>query len=93
MGTCGCGHAAGAGPFAEGKELVDFVAQAHGGTLRNSPLPNGGLKTRCQGCGAVFVLATFVAGCPECGGIHAVSPPRSTDPENIQYAGSGYLLP
>lgn len=92
MGTCGCGHAVGKGPFAEGKELVEFVAGAHGGALRNRPLTGDGLVTACQGCGASFTLATFVAACPACGGVHAVSPPRSSDPANIQFAGAGYRL-
>lgn len=93
MGNCGCGgHAAGAGPFAEGRELVDFVSRAHGGGLRNKSLPVG-LSVTCQGCGAAFTMATFVDSCPACGGVHAVSPPRANDPANIQYAGAGYILP
>ena len=90
-GCSSCGS--GAGPYAEGKELVDFVAQAHGGVLKEKPLPNGGLQTDCQGCGQTFMLMTFVGGCPKCGGIHAVSPPRANDPANIQFAGKGYQLP
>ena len=93
MGSCECGHAAGAGPFAEGRELVEFVSQAHGGSLRTRLLPGGGLRTACQGCGAFFTLATFVGSCPACGGVHAVSPPRCEDPANIQFAGVGYRLP
>jgi hypothetical protein len=94
MGNCGCGgHAAGAGPFAEGRELVDFVSRAHGGELRDRHLPGGGLPTACQGCGTAFTLATFVDSCPACGGVHAVSPPRADDPANIQFAGAGYTLP
>lgn len=92
MGNCGCGHAVGAGPFAEGRGLVEFVSQAHGGTLRNELLPEGGLRTTCQGCGAAFTLLTFVGSCPECGGVHAVSPPRCHDPANIQFAGDGYRM-
>ena len=90
MGNCGCGHSAGAGPFAEGRDLVDFVSQAHGGTLKTQSLPGGGLPAICQGCGSAFILATFVGSCPACGGIHAVSPPRCDDPANIQFAGAGY---
>ncbi len=95
MGSCGCGSGGngGAGPFSEGRELVEFVAQAHGGALRTRSIPGGGLPTFCQGCGAGFILATFVGGCPECGGVHAVSPPRSNDPANIQFAGKGFRLP
>lgn len=92
MGSCGCGHASGAGPFAEGRELVDFVFRAHGGSLRAQSLPDGGLATTCQGCGEAFTLATFVASCPACGGVHAVSPPRCSDAANIQFAGEGYRL-
>ncbi len=90
MGNCGCGHPAGAGPFAEGRSLVEFVSRAHGGTLKNQSLPGGGLLTLCQGCGAPFTLGTFVACCPECGGVHAVSPPRCDDSANIQFAGVDY---
>ena len=94
MGNCGCGgHAAGAGPFAEGRGLVDFVSRAHGGSLKDQSLPDGGLATTCQGCGEAFVLGTFVGSCPKCGGVHAVSPPRADDQANIQYAGSGYIIP
>jgi hypothetical protein len=63
-----------------------------GGTLKNEPLPDGGLQTTCQGCGAAFTLITFVDSCPECGGVHAVSPPRAGDPASIQFAGVGYRL-
>lgn len=90
MGNCGsCGN--GAGPFAEGRDLVEFVYNAHGGGLRNKPIANGGLETECRGCGTAFTLATYVGKCPKCGGVHAVSPPRSTDPANIQFAGKGWL--
>jgi hypothetical protein len=92
MGSCaGCGN--GAGPFSEGKELVEFVYKAHGGALRNKPIAGGSLRTVCQGCGAGFILETYVGACPACGGIHAVSPPRSSDPGNIQFAGKDYQHP
>jgi len=95
MAGCACGGAhghGGGGPFAEGRELVEFVAQAHGGSLRTRPIPNGGLQTWCQGCSTPFVLSTFVGSCPTCGGVHAVSPPRADDAANIQYAGEGFRL-
>ena len=92
MGNCGCGHWVGQGPYAEGRELVEFVARAHGGALRSRLLPGEGLSTNCQECGVAFTLKTFVGSCPECGGVHAVSPPRSDDPANIQFAGAGYQL-
>ena len=81
------------GPFAEGQDLVKFVYQAHGGGLRDQPLQGGGLATTCQGCGASFTLTTFVCVCPDCGGVHAVSPPRSDDAANIQFAGKDFQLP
>ena len=81
------------GPFAEGRHRFVFVYQAHGGGLRNQPIPNGGLMAVCQGCGADFTLTTFVGQCTECGGIHAVSPPRSDSAENIQFAGKDFSLP
>lgn len=88
-----CSNQGSAGPFAEGRELVAFVCKAHGGALRNQALPGGGLQAVCQGCGAGFTLATFVGACPTCGGVHAVSPPRSNDAANIQFAGTGFTLP
>ncbi len=91
-GCVSCGTGSG-GPFSEGRELVEFVAQAHGGALKDQPIPNGGLETKCQGCGETFTLKTFVGKCPKCGGAHAVSPPRCEDPANIQYAGDGFKLP
>lgn len=92
MGCCS-NNGSGAGPFAQGRELVEFVYQAHGGALRVQRIPGGGLKTACQACGDGFILTTFVGKCPACGGVHAVSPPRCGDPANIQYAGKDFLLP
>jgi len=92
MGGCSnCGS--GGGPFAEGRELVEFVANAHGGQLKRQGIPGGGLRATCQGCGAKFTLATFVGACPQCGGVHAVSPPRCSNAANIQFAGKGFRLP
>ena len=92
MGSCSnCGS--GGGPFAEGRELVEFVSNAHGGQLRVQRIPGGGLRTTCQGCGAEFTLGTFVGACPHCGGVHAVSPPRCSDAANIQFAGKGFRIP
>ena len=92
MGCCS-NNGSNTGPFAEGRELVEFVYQAHGGGLRDQPIPNGGLKAVCQGCGTGFVLTTFVGKCPGCDGVHAVSPPRSDSAANIQFAGEGFQLP
>jgi len=92
MSNCGCGHSAGSGPFSEGRDLVEFVYNAHGGGLRNAPIPNGGIETCCRGCGGAFTLATFVGQCPQCGGVHAIAPPRSQDPSAVQYAGPDYQL-
>lgn len=91
MGSCGS-CSSGAGPFSEGKELVEFVYNAHGGAIKDQPLPNE-LKTKCHGCGEPFALKTFVGKCPKCGGVHAVSPPRCDNQANIQFAGVGYKLP
>ena len=92
MADCvGCGG--GAGPFAEGRELVEFVLGAHGGAVKDQLIPNGGLTTACQGCGTEFTLITFIGKCPECAGVHAVSPPQCQDAANIQFAGKDYQLP
>lgn len=93
MCDCGAGGTRGGGPFAVGRELVEFVLAAHGGAVAAAPLPNGGLATTCQGCGASFLLATFVQACPTCNGVHAVSPPRASDPAAIQFAGTDFVLP
>jgi len=93
MSDCGSCGPAGAGPFSEGLDLVEFVYNAHGGGVRNAPISNGGLPAKCRGCGADFVMKTFVSKCPKCGGVHAVSPPRSEDPAAVQFAGKGYKLP
>jgi len=92
MCDCGSSSKPGVGPFASGRSLVEFVLKAHGGSVAVSELPNGGLENICQQCGTQFVLKTFVQSCPSCGGVHAVSPPRATDPAAIQYAGSGFVL-
>ncbi|MDD2367266.1 MAG: hypothetical protein PHN84_14000 [Desulfuromonadaceae bacterium] len=93
MCNCGSTKAPGVGPFATGRELVEFVLKAHGGAIAVSSVPNGGLPATCQGCSAYFRLNTFVQACPKCGGIHAVSPPRATDPSAIQFAGADFQLP
>jgi hypothetical protein len=93
MCDCGSTQKPGAGPFASGRDLVEFVLSAHGGAVAFSSVPNGGMTTTCQGCGAPFLLETFVQACPECNGVHAVSPPRATDPAAIQFAGTDFVLP
>src|SRR6266496_2545293 len=89
MCDCGSSRTPGAGPFASGRALVEFVLKAHGGSVAASALPSG-LELNCQGCGKPFVLETFVQSCPACGGVHAVSPPRANDPTAIQFAGTDY---
>lgn len=90
-GSCGCDSAT--GPFSTGRDLVEFVYNAHGGALKDESIQGGGLKTTCQGCGATFTLKTFVGTCPICDGVHAISPPCSNDPANIQFAGTDFRLP
>lgn len=89
MCDCGSDSSRVGGPYATGRELVEFVLAAHGGRVALSPLPSA-LQVKCQECGEGFVLQTFVQGCPVCGGVHAVSPPRANDPEAVQYAGAGF---
>lgn len=93
MCDCGSSRKPGVGPFANGRDLVEFVLNAHGGSVAVSAVPNGGLASVCQGCGASFVLETFVTACPACGGVHAVSPPRANDPAAIQFAGADFVRP
>ncbi len=93
MGECGSCEDGGAGPFSKGKELVEFVYNAHDGAIKDMPIASGALETKCQGCGESFTLKKYVGKCPKCGGVHAVSPPCSNDPANIQFAGVGYKLP
>jgi len=71
---------------------VEFVLRAHGGSVAVSAIPDGGLEHECQGCGERFVMRTFVQKCPACGGVHAVSPPRATDPAAIQFAGKDFVI-
>lgn len=92
MCECGSSRTPGVGPFASGRALVEFVLNAHGGSVALSALP-GALEHDCQGCGKPFLLETFVQSCPACGGVHAVSPPRATDAAAIQFAGSDFVLP
>lgn len=90
---CDCGpDGSGAGPFATGKTLVEFVLAAHGGQVAFSPLPNGPMQINCQGCGQQFMLKTFVQVCPACGGVHAVSPPRASDPSAVQFGGPQFTI-
>ena len=92
MCECGSSNTAGIGPFSSGRALVEFVLSAHGGSVAVSELPSS-LELNCQGCGTSFVLETFVQSCPSCGGVHAISPPRASDPAAIQYAGANFTLP
>ncbi len=92
MCECGASRTPGIGPFASGRALVEFVLNAHGGSVAVSALPSA-LEHDCQGCGKTFVLETFVQSCPACGGVHAVSPPRATDPTAIQFAGADFVMP
>lgn len=92
MCECGSSNTAGIGPFASGRALVEFVLNAHGGSVAVSELP-GSLELDCRGCGTPFVMETFVQSCPSCGGVHAISPPRASDPAAIQFAGAGFTLP
>jgi hypothetical protein len=90
MGNCGGG---GGGPFSVGRELVEFVYNAHGGAVRDQLIPNGGQPTKCQGCGGAFTLITFVGQCPELDGVHAVAPPNSHDAACIQFASQDFKPP
>ncbi len=91
MSGCGCSGGVG-GPFSKGKELVEFVCNAHGGTVRDQPIIRGALETICQGCDTSFSLETYVGKCPNCGGVHAVAPMNPTV-NNIQFAGKDFILP
>lgn len=93
MCDCASSRTLGQGPFASGRALVEFVLQAHGGSVATSAIPQGGLAHACQECGTPFQLVTFVQSCPACGGVHAVSPPRATDATAIQFAGADFRLP
>ena len=92
MSGCGCGCSSGGGPFSKGRDLVEFVFHAHGGTVRDQKIMQGPLATTCQGCNAPFLLETYVGLCPECGGVHAVAP-MSPTADRIQFAGKDYRLP
>ena len=92
MSGCGCGcSSGGSGPFSKGRELVEFVWNAHGGAVRDRLITGGPLKVDCQECGTPFSLVTHVGSCPDCGGVHAVAPMHPTV-ENVQWAGKGYRL-
>ena len=88
MSGCGCSNGTG-GPFSKGRELVEFVYNAHGGTVRDQPIMRGALAAVCQGCTAPFTMETYVARCPDCGGVHAVAPMNPTV-DNIQFAGKDF---
>ena len=94
MAGCGCsnGSSGTSGPFSKGKELVEFVFNAHGGAMRDQPIARGALDIVCQGCKVSFTLETYVGKCPECGGVHAVAPMNPVA-ENVQFAGIDFTLP
>ena len=94
MAGCGCssGFGGSAGPFSKGRELVEFVYNAHGGTVRDQPIARGALDIMCQGCKASFTLETYVGKCPDCGGVHAVAPMNPVA-ENVQFGGADFMLP
>jgi hypothetical protein len=91
MSGCGCGNGFGGtnGPFSKGKELVEFVYNAHGGTVRDQPIIRGALEIKCQGCNTSFTLKTYLGKCPECDGFHAVAPMNPVA-ENVQFGGVGF---
>ena len=90
MSECGCSSGTG-GPFSKGRELVEFVYNAHGGTVRDQPIARGAVAAVCQGCSTPFSMETYVAKCPDCGGVHAVAPMNPTA-DNIQFAGKDFIL-
>ncbi len=79
------------GPFSTGRELVEFVYNAHGGSVKNKLIADGGYETTCQGCNAAFTLTTHVGKCPECGGVHAIAPVHRSA-EHIQFAGKDFVM-
>ncbi len=91
MAGCGCSYEGGGarGPFSKGRELVEFVYNAHGGTVRDQTISRGPIDIVCQGCKASFTLKTYVGKCPECQGVHAVAPMNPVA-ENVQFAGSDF---
>lgn len=88
--SCGSGNSSG-GPFSKGRELVEFVYHAHGGTVRDQLIKQGPLETVCQGCGKPFSLKTYLGQCSSCQGVHAVAPMCPTV-KNIQFGGKDYVL-
>lgn len=93
MSGCGCGCSGGSGgPYSKGKDLVEFVYNAHGGAVRDQLIMNGPLSVVCQECAGLFQLQTYVGTCPVCGGVHAVAPMMPTV-ENVQYGGKDFRLP
>lgn len=93
-GCKSCGstdHHGSGGPFSTGKELVEFVYNAHGGTIRDQLIGEGGYDTTCQGCNTSFTLTTYVGKCPECGGVHAIAPVHRSG-EHIQFAGKDFSI-
>ena len=84
-------HASGGGPFSTGRELVEFVCNAHGGSVKNQIIDNGGYDINCQGCNAAFTLTTFVGQCPKCAGVHAIAPVHRSA-EHVQFAGKDFVL-
>ena len=93
MAGCGCSFDVGgtSGPFSKGRELVEFVYNAHGGTVRDQPIARGAIDIVCQGCRATFTLKTYLGKCTECGGVHAVAPMNPVA-ENVQFAGNDFSL-
>ena len=94
MSGCGCNNSDGTagGPFSKGKELVEFVYNAHDGAIRDQAISAGPLEVACQGCNTEFTMETYVATCPDCGGVHAVAP-MNPSAENVQFGGKGFTLP
>lgn len=93
MAGCGCSsHPSKAGPFSKGKELIEFVYNAHGGAIRDQPISTGYLNVLCQGCTTPFTLKTYIGKCPNCGGVHGVTP-MTPNVESVQFAGADYILP
>lgn len=74
------------GNFENGQQVVDKVRMM-GFAEQPTPVP---LLITCGTCEHPFEMETYEAHCPQCGGVHAVTPCHAFDPANVSSAGVGY---
>ncbi|MDQ7005699.1 MAG: hypothetical protein Q9Q40_00550 [Acidobacteriota bacterium] len=74
------------GQFDNGRQVADKVRMM-GFDIQPMPMP---LEIHCENCDKTFTMQTFLASCPHCEMVYAVTPCHAFDPANVMAAGVRY---